>query len=93
MHWDLVYDMKSNPKSADYPERSGVRAASDDFNQAYSRMLRGLHDAFNGRPKLLLQAVGEMYALRERALALIKNPCPGQEHLHAGPSFEFVDPV
>jgi CDGSH-type Zn-finger protein len=89
--WDAVYDMKPNPRSADYPEGSDARKKLDQFNHAYSGVLHLLHQCFNGSPRLLTVATGEMYALKQAAVGLMQLPS-GDGGTTVGPSFEYVPP-
>lgn len=86
---NAVWQMIANPKTAKYPSGQ-VRERSVAFNQTYTRLLKLLHQAFNGDPNQLVPAVVEMFSLKEAALGLMKNPVPGQELLTAGPSFEYA---
>jgi Ferritin-like len=86
--WDAVYDMHPNPKAADYRPGSDLHRRTVEFNQAYTRLLNGLHRAFNGEPGRLGDAVGGMYELKYLAQALIRTPRPDGRG-NAGPSFEF----
>jgi len=88
-----VYDMKLNPKQADYPAGSELAHYAGQFNQLYTEFLGQLHEAFNGRPEALVEAVTTMYNLKYKAIELIKNPIPGSNGLHAGPGFEYVAPA
>jgi hypothetical protein len=87
--WNAAYPMCANPKIADYPPGSEVRARAEEFNAVYRRVLAALHLAFNGEPALLRGAVIAMDELRDRATALVRNPFPGRPGVHAGPTFEF----
>lgn len=88
--WDAVYPIGRNLKTEMYPQGSGLREKSHAFNQTYRRLLDVLHDAFNGKPKKLVDAVGEMYNLKYQALALMQTPVPGTFY-NAAPTWEFVD--
>ncbi len=84
-----VYPMLADPHLEDYPEgelREAVRA----FDALYSELLRQLERSFDGAPDQLLPAVGTMFALKYKALELLKNPLPGRPGLHAGPVFAYV---
>jgi hypothetical protein len=53
--------------------------------------LRHLDQAFNGNPQMLTAAIGSMYGLKAKALALMLMPTEdglGTE----GPTFEYVAP-
>jgi CDGSH-type Zn-finger protein/uncharacterized Fe-S cluster protein YjdI len=89
--WDAVHDMRPNPRSSDYPEGSEVRARMEEFNRSYSGVLHLLHETFNGSPRLLAVATGEMYALKQQATLLMQLPS-GDGETTAGPSFEYVPP-
>jgi Ferritin-like len=50
-----------------------------------------LTKAFTGEPELLLEAVPEMFRLRDEMSRLIRNPVPGRPGVHAAPTFEPAD--
>jgi hypothetical protein len=87
---ESVYPMIPNPKTVLYPGGSELRQKSDEFNILYTNLLGELQHAFNGEPERLLPAIGGMFQLKYKALELIKNPIPGNEKYHAGPSFEYL---
>lgn len=89
--FDGVLPMRPNPRTADYPEGSPVRAAQEEFNQTYSLLLYQLEQAFTGEPGQLKDAVGTMFGLRKQAVALMKMPS-GDGTTTAGPTFEYVPP-
>jgi len=89
--WDAVYNMKPNPRSADYPEGSEIRAKLDAFNRTYSSILHLLDHCFNGKPKLLSVATGAMYELKLQAVELMQIPS-GDGDTTVGPSFEYIPP-
>ena len=90
--WDAVYNMKPNPRSADYPEGSAIRVQLDEFNHAYCGALHLLEETFNGSPNLLRVATGAMYGLRELAIGLMQLPT-GDGDTTVGPSFEYIAPA
>jgi CDGSH-type Zn-finger protein/uncharacterized Fe-S cluster protein YjdI len=90
--WDSVYDIRPNPRSADYPEGSAIRTQMDEFNHAYSAVLHLLHECFNGSPRLLAVATGLMYGLKDEAVKLMQLPS-GDGTTTVGPSFEWVPPA
>ncbi|MFB9675005.1 ferritin-like domain-containing protein [Streptosporangium vulgare] len=59
------------------------RAAQEEFNHTYCAILHLLEVAFNGNPKMLAVATGEMYALKAQAQELMRL---------GGPTFEYVPP-
>ena len=87
--WSAVYPMRDNPRTADYPEGSLVRAKMHAFNLLYSDLLRALHRAFNGAPDRLFATVAGMLELKDRARELMQMPS-GDGATTAGPSFEYV---
>jgi hypothetical protein len=87
--WSNVYPVLKNAKLDKYPEGSEVRKAAREFNETYAGFLRFLTRAFTGEPELLLEAVPEMFRLRDEMSRLIRNPIPGRPGVHAGPTFEM----
>jgi Ferritin-like len=85
-----VYDMRPNPRQQDYPAGSALAQAADEFNQLYTGFMNVLHEAFNGRPDALIEAVTLMFSLKYKAIELLKNPIPDADGQHAGPGFEFL---
>lgn len=85
--FEAVLPMRPNPKSADYPAGSDLRAMSDAFNRAYSALLRSLERAFGGHPHELTTSVQMMMTLRYQAIALMRVPVG--DGLTAGPPFEW----
>jgi hypothetical protein len=83
-----VYPMIANPRGTDYAEPE-LRAASDQANREWSRLLQQLETAFDGEPEALLEAVPTMFRLRDRSLVLLANPLPGTGGQNAGPTFEW----
>ena len=87
--WNAVRPMRPNPRVADLPPGSEVRAMTEACNQTYGRMLRELHRAFNGEPDVLVPAVALMMDLKWQATALLHVPIDDTGYM-AGPSFEVV---
>ncbi|GAA2705894.1 ferritin-like domain-containing protein [Actinoplanes palleronii] len=88
--WDEVWKVKVSPKLADYPPGSELAAAAAAFNTDYGAFLTLLTRAFNGEPDRLQDAVWWMFRLRDSVNRLIRNPLPGSDGLHAGPTFEVT---
>lgn len=86
--YDAAYPVKVNPRITDYPAGSELRAAAEEFNERYAAFLGMLTRAYTGQPALLLEAVWEMFRIRDRVVRLVRNPVPGQDGVHAGPTFE-----
>ena len=90
--WAAVHPMRANPRTSDHAPGSPIRTAQEAFNRAYCALLHQLHHAFNGRPDVLMPAVGAMYGLKDLAQALMQMPTEdGLET--AGPTFEYVAPA
>lgn len=87
--WEAVYPIKANSRLADYLPGSELRAAAVEFNARYRDFLGLLTRAFSGQPELLLDAVGDMFRIRETASQLMRNPIPGTSGLNAAPTFEM----
>jgi hypothetical protein len=88
--WDAVYPAKRNARLADYPESSELHTAAVEFNRRYADFLRLLTDAYCGRPELLVDAVVEMFRLRDGMTNLLRNPIPGADGLTGAPTFELA---
>jgi hypothetical protein len=88
--WDATYPIEKNPRVKDYGD-SELYAAAIAFNQSYAQFLAMLTKAFNGQPQLLLDAVPQMFRLREKITQLIRHPVPGKEGVNAGPTFEVAE--
>ncbi len=88
--WEAVYPAKRNACLADYPEDSELHAAAVEFNRRYADFLGLLTTAYNGRPDLLIDAVAEMFRIKERMTALMRHPVPGAEGVNAAPTFELA---
>lgn len=89
VNWSAVYNMRPNPKMSNYPKGSERWKKTYEFNRSYMTLLNGLHRAFNGEPKQLLNAVVTMYDVKYQAVELMKIPV-NDGGLMAGPSFEYV---
>lgn len=90
VHWDAVYPIQPNLKTADLPPGSELREAAGAFNDQYRGFLRRVQGAFNGKPEELMPAIGDMFRIKEAALRLIHNPLPSGEG-NASPTFEMYD--
>jgi hypothetical protein len=87
--WDAAYPIKQNPRLRDYGHGE-LHTAAVAFNQSYAQFLALLTRAYNGQPQLLLDAVPQMFGLREKMMQLIRNPIPGKEGVNAAPTFEVA---
>ena len=88
--WSARFPMSPNPKVKDYVGRPDVHRLMTEFNQAYTALLMVLHNAFNGTPAVLLQAVPLMYDMKYRAQTLMAIPSERGDGTTVGPSFEFT---
>jgi CDGSH-type Zn-finger protein len=89
--WSGVHPMRTNPRGADYPPGSQIRAAMDAFNRSYSEVLALLQQCFNGDPQLLAIATGAMYGIKGQMIALMQLDSDDGSTT-VGPSFEWVAP-
>jgi hypothetical protein len=87
--WGSVYPIKSNAKVANFPAGSDVRAAAEAFNAGYAQYLSRLSRAFNGQPNLLVDAVGEMFHLKDLTYQLMRQPIGDGAEFNAAPTFEI----
>jgi len=87
--WGNVYPVLKNAGLDDYPTGSELRRVAHEFNETYAGFLRFLTKAFTGQPELLLEAVPQMFRLRDDIRRLIRNPIPGRDGVHAAPTFEM----
>ena len=90
--WDAVYPVKTNARLTDYPEGSEVRAAAAAFNGCYKDFLALLAAALSGQPFLLIDAVGDMFRIKETACQLMRNPIDDAGGVNAAPTFEMATP-
>ena len=86
LDYGAVLPMRPNPKAADHPPGSELRAMADECNRTYE-LLRQLNAAFNGRPSELVEGVQTMLRLRYQAVALARTG--RRRHAPAGPPFEW----
>ena len=88
--WNAVYPVKTNASVDDYPQGSELHAAALEFNRHYADFLGLLTDAYGGRPELFIDAVAEMFRLRDGMTNLLRNPIPGADGVTAAPTFEMA---
>jgi hypothetical protein len=68
--WDAVYPMRKNPlKSGTHP--TGISVLLEQFDQTYRKVLRCLHEGFNGEPAKILTGVTTMQRLKQESTALM----------------------
>jgi len=87
-----VYDFPNDPKALDHPPNSWGRGLVENFNQAYSDMLRDLHRSFNGEPSHIVRTNQNMIALRGLAVDAMSfvDEATGKR---AAVSFEYMPPL
>lgn len=85
--WNAVYPMKANVKMADYASNPELYAQGKAFNQTYKKLLDAIQAAVEGKQEVLAESVMYMYALKEQAIELMRQPLTAQEN--AGPTFEY----
>jgi hypothetical protein len=86
--WDAVYPVKQDATIDDFPEGSELRAAAVEFNRRYAEFLALLTRAYDGSPELLIDAVVEMFRLRDGIGQLMRVPIPGADGVNGAPTFE-----
>ena len=82
-----VLPVIDNPKQSKYPPNTQAHYLNDNFNYAYTSMLKSLHLVFNGQPGRLDSAIALMHSMRELAMEMMTVPLA--EGVNAGPSFEY----
>lgn len=85
--WEKVYPILENAKVSMYADIPEVEAAANDFNKTYAEFLARINVALNGKPALLMEAVGMMFKIKEGMYRLIRNPY-GESGLNCAPTFE-----
>ncbi len=85
--WHAAYPMRPNVKMADYESNPQLYAQGKAFNKTYKNLLDAIQAAVEGRAEELEKSIMYMYALKEQAVELMKQPLNGQEN--AGPTFEY----
>lgn len=86
--WSAVHPMRDDPRAEDFAHLPEVHARMLAFDQLYTGFLLALHEAFNGRPERLREAVPVMIKLRHEAMALVRIPVNDQGET-AGPGWTF----
>jgi hypothetical protein len=85
-----VWAMPPNARTGDYPAGSRSRFVADRFAEAYTRLLRALQLAFDGRPSALGPALGLMFELRLLAQDVLATRDAGGRP--TGLCFEYLPP-
>ncbi|NIF04783.1 hypothetical protein F3J23_04950 [Chryseobacterium sp. Tr-659] len=87
--WSQAYPMKPNPKLSDYTGNKELHAQGVEFNKTYKRLLDAIQSAVEGNHRELEKSIMYMYALKEQAVNLMKQPLDSQNN--AGPTFEYIN--
>jgi hypothetical protein len=85
--WNAAYPMKTNPKIEEYKSNPQLYAQGQAFNATYKKLLDAIQSAVEGHAEELEKSIMYMYALKEQAVELMKQPLTAQEN--AGPTFEY----
>ena len=94
--WCIFAERQGDISEEDYrrarhviTEIARTEAAAEAFNVGYAQYLGLLTRAFNGEPNLLVDAVGEMFRLKDFAYQLIRQPIGDGSTFNAAPTFEI----
>jgi hypothetical protein len=82
-----VFPMIDDPDTDALPAQSPAKAASELFDRSYVGLLQALHDAVNGNPDAVRDAIGLMFSLDVQARRLMEIPISPGSPTVAGPSF------
>jgi hypothetical protein len=84
----LVNDPRTRPT---YAPNTAARQLCDTFNYTYTSLLKGLHDAFNGKPETLPATIGLMWSLDQQFMEMANLPADPSvpDGPRAAPSFEY----
>jgi len=90
-----IFDMDDNPKIANYKEGSYSRRMATQFSYNYTKLLKSLHNTYNGDPAGIDRSMGVMYELRFSALQALETPAEWADqnnttNKQTGLSFEYV---
>ncbi len=88
VNWKAVYPMQPDPSTARLRHLPEVWRKSTAFDAAYTRLLALLDHCVNGHAGELMQSVGLMLELKQRAIGLMRTPIHRDGHT-AGPAFEW----
>jgi hypothetical protein len=92
VNFQEVYPIKTNAKLSEYCQDSELYEAAIEFARSYRELLVMVHEAFNGSPERLNDAVPSMFSIKYKAQRLMKVPIPGQDGVHAAPIFVLPKP-
>lgn len=89
VNWNAAFPVKKDAKLSDYKGSEELYSAAVAFNTGYAQFLKTLTEAYNGKPQILMQAVPDMFRLRDGLLQLIHNPLPYSDGENAAPTFQI----
>ena len=85
--WNAVYPIRANLKVADMADNPALYESAKQFNKTYKQLLDAIQEAIEGNHEELAKSILIMYALKEEAVSLMKQPLNAQEN--AAPTFEY----
>ncbi|XP_077992063.1 uncharacterized protein LOC144446184 [Glandiceps talaboti] len=95
LYEDGVWPTIDNPSSENYPNGSKVKGLSDRFNVEFSNLLRCIHNAFNGSPKMIKECMSMMAWLETLGREMAQTPIAPDGDPSVGPNgaptFEFIE--
>ena len=86
--WNAVYPMRPDPSTESLRGLPEVQRKSADFDAAYTRLLSLLDSCVKGHAGELMQSVGLMLEMKQRAIELMRIPIDA-DGTTAGPAFEW----
>ncbi|KAK3740673.1 hypothetical protein QZH41_019042, partial [Actinostola sp. cb2023] len=91
---DGVWPMIPNPQMSKYKKDSRAYFLADQFNKAYTKLLKSLDYVFNGHPDKINDALGLMFSVQLHLKNLVGTPIhpDGDPDIgpNAGPTWDFV---
>lgn len=85
--WSAVYPIKANLKMEDLASNPALYGQAKAFNKTYKELLDAIQAGVEGRHEELEKSILIMYALKEQAINLMRQPLTAQEN--AAPTFEY----
>ncbi len=87
-----VWPFAIDPRAERYAEGTAARRMVDQFNRSYTKLLKALHETFNGLPATLDSTMGLMFELRPEAQKMVATPDPSDGSLCVTPTWQYLDP-
>ncbi|WP_298487037.1 ferritin-like protein [uncultured Maribacter sp.] len=85
--WSAVYPIKSNFKIEEVSSNASLSRMVNEFNKTYKKLLDAIQHAVEGKHEELEKSIIIMYALKEQAVNLMRQPLSSVEN--AAPTFEY----